>query len=51
MVEVIITVLILAVAGFILFKNLRSSAQGKCNCGSCSTSCPKYSLQNKNKQS
>lgn len=49
MVEVIITVFILGAAGLIFFKNVKKSAQGKCNCGSCSTSCPKYSLEKKNK--
>lgn len=49
MVEVIITALILGAAGFIFYKDVKKSAQGKCNCGSCSTNCPKYSMEKKNK--
>lgn len=40
--EIIVTVGIIVVAGYILFKNLKKSVSGKCNCGSCSSSCPKY---------
>jgi ferrous iron transport protein B len=40
--EIIIAVGIIAAAGFILFKDLKKSTSGKCNCGSCSSSCPKY---------
>lgn len=38
--EVIITVGIVLVAAFIIFKNIKTSAKGKCNCGHCSKSCP-----------
>jgi hypothetical protein len=48
-VEIIITAVILAAAGFIFFKNLKKSASGKCNCGSCSSTCPKYEIE-KNKK-
>ncbi|GKU25393.1 FeoB-associated Cys-rich membrane protein [Clostridium folliculivorans] len=44
--EILITLIIVALAGFILFKNVKSSAKGECNCSSnssCSaTHCPKY---------
>lgn len=48
-VEIIITAVILAAAGFIFFKNLKKSASGKCNCGSCSSTCPKYEIEKKKK--
>ncbi|WP_160677909.1 FeoB-associated Cys-rich membrane protein [Clostridium sp. C8-1-8] len=38
MIEILITLAIVAVAGFILFKNVRSSAKGECHCSS-SSSC------------
>lgn len=40
--EVLITLLIAAAAVFIVAKNLKKSSKGECNCGSCSSSCPKY---------
>ncbi|WP_291572456.1 FeoB-associated Cys-rich membrane protein [Clostridium sp. UBA4548] len=40
--EIIITVIILASAGVILYRNLKRKAQGKCECGSCNSKCPKY---------
>ncbi|MDI3311506.1 MAG: FeoB-associated Cys-rich membrane protein [Thermoanaerobacterium sp.] len=42
-IEVIVTVAIVATAVFILYKNLKKSTSGQCNCGSCSSSCPKFS--------
>lgn len=44
--EFIIASLLAIVALFIIIKNLKNSAQGKCNCGSCSSDCP---MNNKNK--
>ncbi|QAA33865.1 FeoB-associated Cys-rich membrane protein [Clostridium manihotivorum] len=38
MIEILITLAIVGVAGFILFKNVRSSAKGECHCSS-SSSC------------
>jgi ferrous iron transport protein B len=49
MVELIIAALILGAAGFIFYKNLKKSTKGECNCGSCSTGCPKYEIEKKNK--
>ncbi|MCM8711671.1 FeoB-associated Cys-rich membrane protein [Clostridium sp. SYSU_GA19001] len=49
MYELIITALVLGAAGFILYKNLKKSTNGECNCGSCSSSCPKYTIENKKK--
>lgn len=43
-IEVIITVAIVAAAVFMLYKNLKKSASGKCNCGNCSSSCPKFTV-------
>ncbi|MFW2488891.1 FeoB-associated Cys-rich membrane protein [Clostridium chromiireducens] len=33
MIEIIVTALIVCFAGFIIFKSLRNSSKGKCNCG------------------
>lgn len=33
MFEIIITVIIAGLAGIIIFKSLRNSSKGKCNCG------------------
>lgn len=40
--EIIIALVIAAFAVFIIFKNLKKSSKGECNCGTCSSSCPKY---------
>jgi ferrous iron transport protein B len=48
-VEIIITAIVIAAAGFIFYKNLKKSTSGECNCGSCSKSCPKYDIS-KNKK-
>ncbi|MCY6959307.1 FeoB-associated Cys-rich membrane protein [Clostridium brassicae] len=45
--EFIIASLLGIAALFIIIKNLKNSAQGKCNCGSCSSNCP---MNNKNKE-
>lgn len=37
--EILITGVILLAAGFIIYKNIKSSSKGKCNCGDCSKSC------------
>lgn len=49
LVEIIFTILIIAIAVFIFYKNLKKSTSGECNCGSCSKSCPKY-MMNKEKK-
>lgn len=46
-IEIIVAVAIIASAGYIFYKNLKKSTSGKCNCGSCSSSCPKYKEFNK----
>lgn len=33
MFEIIITIIIVSLAGIIIFKSLRNSSKGKCNCG------------------
>ena len=48
-VEIIVTAVIVAAAGYIFYKNLKKSASGKCNCGSCSSSCPKYNITKEKK--
>lgn len=47
--EIIITIGIIGFAAFILYKNLRKSAKGNCNCGSCSSHCPMYKNKDKDK--
>jgi heterodisulfide reductase subunit C len=49
LVEIIFTVIIVAIAVFIFYKNLKKSTSGQCNCGSCSSSCPKYSISKEKK--
>nr|WP_084764574.1 FeoB-associated Cys-rich membrane protein [Clostridium massiliamazoniense] len=39
--EYIITGLIILSVGFIIFKNLKKSAKGQCNCSGCSSNCSK----------
>jgi NAD-dependent dihydropyrimidine dehydrogenase PreA subunit len=48
--EIIITAVLIAAAGYIFYKNFKKSASGECNCGSCSSSCPKYSMEKGKKQ-
>lgn len=38
--EILITLIIVAVAAYIIFRTVRKSSKGGCNCGSCSSSCP-----------
>lgn len=38
--EILITIGIALLAIFIIYKNIKTSSKGKCNCGSCSKSCP-----------
>ncbi len=33
MIEIIITVIIVVLAGVVIFKSVRNSSKGKCNCG------------------
>jgi len=40
--EILVTVMIFAAAGFIMYKNIKKKASGKCDCGSCSSHCPNY---------
>ncbi|MBD7911367.1 MULTISPECIES: FeoB-associated Cys-rich membrane protein [Clostridium] len=38
--EILITGAIVLIAGFIIYKNVKNSSKGKCNCGDCSKNCP-----------
>ncbi|MGG7057139.1 FeoB-associated Cys-rich membrane protein [Clostridium tertium] len=39
--EILITLIIVALAAYIIFKSVRKSSKGSgCNCGKCSSSCP-----------
>ncbi|MDV3428566.1 MAG: FeoB-associated Cys-rich membrane protein [Bacillota bacterium] len=42
MAELIITVLIILLSVYIIYKNIRNKSKGKCSCGSCSSHCPYY---------
>lgn len=33
MIEIIITIIIVFIAGFIIFRSLKNSSKGKCDCG------------------
>ncbi|KAJ53522.1 ferrous iron transport protein B [Clostridium tetanomorphum] len=37
-----ITSAIVVFAVYILYKNIKNKANGKCDCGSCSSHCPSY---------
>jgi len=41
MLEILITILIVVLATFLLFKNLKKKSKG-CNCGSCTSKCPNF---------
>lgn len=45
-IEIIITAIIGICAVTIFYKNLKKKAQGKCDCGSCSSHCPNYKNSN-----
>ena len=45
--EILITIILVASAAFILFKNIKKKASGKCDCGSCSSRCPNYDKEHK----
>ncbi|MGL5414058.1 MAG: FeoB-associated Cys-rich membrane protein [Clostridium sp.] len=47
-IEIIITGLIVIVAAFIIYKNVKKSSKGGCNCGDCHKSCPSRKVENKN---
>lgn len=40
--EILITILILSLSIFIIYKNIRKSTKGECSCSNCSSTCPKY---------
>ncbi|MCI9302565.1 MAG: FeoB-associated Cys-rich membrane protein [Clostridium sp.] len=40
--EIFITALLIMAAGYIVFKNIKKSSKGNCNCTSCSSHCSKY---------
>lgn len=49
--EIFITVIIVAAAVFILYKNIKNKKNGGCNCGSCSSHCPQYKQVTKKQES
>lgn len=40
--EIIITIAIGTFTAFIIYRTIRKSSKGSCNCGTCSTHCPLY---------
>lgn len=46
-IEIIVTVLIVFAAGFMLYRSIKKKASGECECGSCSSHCPKYKKEEK----
>lgn len=40
--EIVITLGILALASYMIFKSVRKTSKGGCNCNSCSSHCPMY---------
>ena len=40
--EILITLILIALAAFILYKNVKKKASGGCDCGTCSAHCTKY---------
>lgn len=45
--EYVITAIIIALVAFIIFKNLRKSAKGECNCSGCTSKCSKRKAPSK----
>ena len=41
-IEIIVTLTIVTTAAYILYKNMKKKGIGQCDCGSCSSHCPKY---------
>ncbi|MGE5628803.1 MAG: FeoB-associated Cys-rich membrane protein [Solirubrobacterales bacterium] len=44
-IEITVTIIILSLAVFILYKNIKKKASGECDCdscGNCSSHCPNY---------
>ncbi|WP_102401028.1 FeoB-associated Cys-rich membrane protein [Haloimpatiens massiliensis] len=40
--EILITLLLVSIAFYFLYKTIRNKAKGKCDCSSCSSHCPYY---------
>lgn len=47
--ELVIGIGIVALAAYILVKNIKNKKKGGCNCGSCSSKCPMYKDSSQNK--
>jgi len=44
--EIIITLAIVTSAIYLLYIHIKRKAEGKCDCGSCTSKCPKYDNKN-----
>lgn len=40
--EILITILLVGAAGYFIFNNIKKKTSGQCDCGSCTSKCPKY---------
>lgn len=47
-IEILISGIIILAAVYILYRSVKRKAQGKCDCGSCSSHCPNYVDKNNN---
>lgn len=50
MIEILITIIICLFAGFIIFKSIKNSSKGKCNCDNCNH-CSQNCTDDKNSSS
>lgn len=47
-VEIIVTILIIAAALFLFVKSMKKKSSGQCDCGHCSESCSKLNVKKTN---
>lgn len=38
--EILITICIVTITGYIIYKNIKKSSKGECTCSTCSKDCP-----------
>ncbi|WP_138202923.1 FeoB-associated Cys-rich membrane protein [Haloimpatiens lingqiaonensis] len=48
--EILITLALISIAFYFLYKSIRNKAKGKCDCSSCSSHCPYYDNKLKEEQ-
>ncbi|WP_349676627.1 FeoB-associated Cys-rich membrane protein [Clostridium sp. UBA1652] len=42
MIEILITIVLVILSGYIIYRNIKKSSKGECNCSDCDTHCSKY---------